>query len=164
MLVNPFAGVKTAALVIAGVATFGAGFAAAELYENYAPWGIGARLTRLTNSLPRKLATARAEGYEVQKKADEIVLEKWRGRLTQCESDARTTSETVAEGLDRAIHRSATSRDAAYRLGLASCRAESRDDKKTGTTDGTSSPAGGVRDDEELRSILAGAAYAPGAR
>jgi len=163
MIANPFAGVKTAALVIAGVATFGAGFAAAELYENYAPWGIGARLTKLTNALPRKLDDARAAGAKAQLERDRPIVAEWRGRLATCEATARTASETETQRLEAAIRTTSASRDAAYRLGLASCRAEKRDEPKTGTTPGTV-PPGGLPDDTELRSILGGAAYAPGAR
>ncbi len=161
MITNPFAGVKTAALVIAGVATFGAGFAAAELYENYAPWGIGARLTKLTNALPRKLDDARAAGAKAQLERDRPIVAEWRGRLATCEADALKTSEQLARQLEAARHTQSASRDAAYRLGAASCKGA-----RNATT--SASPSGPVPDslpdDEDLRSILGGAAYAPGAR
>ena len=163
MFVNPFAGVKTAALVIAGVATFGAGFAAAELYENYAPWGIGARLTKLTNSLPRKLDDARAAGAKAQLDRDRPIVDQWGGRREVCESGARTTSEQLARQLEAARLTTTASRDAAYRLGAASCKGARNATNPPSANPGTPVP-GGLPDDEDLRSILGGAAYAPGPR
>lgn len=163
MLTNPFAGVKTAALVIAGVATFGAGFTAAELYENYAPWGIGARLTKLTNALPRKLDDARAAGVKAQLERDRPIVAEWRGRLEVCETSARTTSEQLARQLEAARLTTTASRDAAYRFGAASCKG-ARNATNTPSADPGTPVPGSLPDDTELRSILGGAAYAPGAR
>lgn len=155
-----FAGVKTAALVIAGVATFGAGFIAAEVYENFAPWGSGAKLDRLNAGLPRKLGDAALAGRLAQREDDGRVVEQWRGRLADCEAGGRRTSEAEAAERDTIRRASTGSRDAAYRLGRASCRAESGN-ANTSTGDSVSTTADWLRDDEDLRAILAPAGRAP---
>lgn len=139
--------------------TFGSGFAAAELCERKLPWGLGHRLERLQDAVDRKVVAALRQGHTEQLAYDvNIVSTSWRPALAQCQSERLRASQSEAAYLDEIRAAGTTSRDAAYRLGAASCRGSTRN---AGTSPGTrsSAPPVGVRDDIDLRDTIAGAAY-----
>lgn len=114
---------KMIGIALAAAATFGTGFAAAEIYENYAPWGLGPKLERLRNSLPKRDAERYSAGAREQHAKDvRVVEEEWRPALTACESKRLTGSASAAQRMDQEITASRQTSSAAYRLGLASCK------------------------------------------
>lgn len=114
------------ALVGAGVVAVG-GFAAAEIYEHSAPWGLGPKLERLRDSIPGKLAAERTAGRQAGIKAqtdvDAPAFRAWATRLTTCQGDLKTQRDTAARAITKAEANQSASTAAAYRLGRATCGA-----------------------------------------
>lgn len=146
--------------LLAGVGVAAAlGAAGAEIYEHTVPWGLGPKMERLRDSIPGKVAKAHSEGLRDQLEADRESFRKWDTALGQCNKLRKEESEAAAVQLTAAKKTFTSSRTAAYELGRASCGVP---DAKP--PPGVSPSAVGVRNNEDLRTILAPAAYAPAAR
>jgi hypothetical protein len=151
------AGKLMPALVGIGL-TFAAGFGAAEMYERKLPWGLGHRLEKLQNSVDQKVVAALKQGHTEQLAYDTHIIDtSWRPALRQCQSEKLAASQNEADYLDEIKAAGAASRDAAYRLGAASCKGAQHASTSTGGR--SSAPAQRLRDDVDLRDTLAGAAY-----
>ncbi len=146
---------RGALIASAALLTFGAGVAATEAYEHWVPWGMGHRLTALRDSLPARDAERYSAGARAQKALDENVVEtSWRPALAACQADRTRLSQGAASSITAEQDAAKRSSDAAYRLGRASCGASNGKISSTPTPGST--PTGGLPDDEDLRSIVAG--------
>lgn len=147
-------------LMLAGaVASTAVGFAACEAYEHTIPWGLGPQLQRLGDSIPGKLERARSLGMSQQFEADKLAITGpggWRDKLAACSSDKERISTDASAYLNRVLSSGQASRTAAYELGRRSCNAPTGDFGSSGAA-----PDGMLSNDVDLRSVLAGAAYAP---
>lgn len=139
----------------AAILTFGAGVAAAEAWERVLPWGLGPRLERLQESLPKRDAERYSAGATTQKALDEAVVEsQWRPALAQCQSQRLEASQTVAERLAAEQAAARRSSDAAYRLGRASCGGEKSEKIPSGS--GAAPGGGRVQSGQDFRDFVAG--------
>jgi hypothetical protein len=156
---GPLGALKSTIGIIAAIVVFGAGVTTAELNERKMPWGLGHRLEKLQNSVAAQVTAAQRQGHTEQLAYDvNIVNTSWRPALAQCQSEKLATSQDEAGYLDEIRAAGSASRDAAYRLGAASCRGGKNASTRTGQRGGTT--AVGLRnDDVDLRDTLAGAAY-----
>ena len=158
---------KQTIAIIGAAAIAAAGFGAGIFYENSVPWGLRAQRDRVADSIPAKVTKAFNDGALAQKNLDMVALTTWQQRLTDCQNARRSDSETAAQNQDAARGRVVQSRDAAYQLGrqagLARCpRGENTNAENSGSVgDAVPADATGMRDDVDLASTLAGAAYRP---
>ena len=151
---GPISQAKFAGAAIAAAVVFGSGVAATLTWEHKSPWGLAHKLESLRDSLPHEREVAFTRGSLAQREIDQASFNKWAEALRACESKAESESARLASNLDLRDLQAARSREAAFKLGKASCEKSS--------PSGASAPVG-MRDgqDDDLADILGAAADAP---
>ncbi len=118
---------KAIPFLITAAVVMAAGFAAAEVYEHRAPWGLGQQLSDLRDSIPDKLKAERtageAAGAKAQADHDAPVFQQWADQLQQCRSDRDAARTRAAQATQRAEAGTGAQVSAAYQLGRATCGA-----------------------------------------
>lgn len=156
-LLAGFKAVKPAGLALAGALTFGAGFVAAEVYENRVPWGLAAQ----RNDALKELGAWRfaAQEWEKAQKA-------WEESYGELDADRDARNNDATNEVTNCSTASSANVSAAFDSGYRAGRAAGR--RTCGAPDATSPnpPAvpgpGGVRDaGPTLSGRWAGRAYRP---
>ena len=147
-------GFSQARLILVGL-TFAGGFAAAEIYEHRVPWGLGPKLERLRDSLPRRDAERYTAGAKDQRARDQLVVDtSWRPALKECRASLKTASQQAGTAIDAERDASTRSSAAAYRLGRATCTGAPTNAKPSPRS--STAPSVGVRGTgDDLRDIVA---------
>lgn len=147
---------KLAGPLVAGAVAMGAGFAASELYEHAAPWGLKAQLMAEVRKEPALVNQGQVAGVKQQAASDASAFASWQSSLNACNATLASNRDIAATAIVQNDKSSSQQASAAYQMGRASC---------TGAPNAPSPPpaagghAGGVPDDHTDFAD----AFAPGA-